>query len=74
MNGLQSPFDPSEASGSKTGSGRGAGNPVKFRIVGETNGSPYKDAHRGEAGLSAGSASRFYLPSVVRGVRIGRVC
>ncbi|GGS36037.1 hypothetical protein GCM10008961_29570 [Deinococcus knuensis] len=47
---------------------------VKFRIVGETNGSPYKDARRGEAGLSAGSASRFYVPPVVRGVRIGRVC
>ncbi|MFN4253256.1 hypothetical protein, partial [Deinococcus sp.] len=29
---------PSEASGGKTDSGRGAGNPVKFRIVGETNG------------------------------------
>ncbi|GAA5438898.1 hypothetical protein Dcae01_00392 [Deinococcus caeni] len=27
-----------DASGSNTGSGRGAGNPVTFRIVGETNG------------------------------------
>jgi hypothetical protein len=38
LNGLQSPFNPSEASWSKTGSGRGAGNPVKFRIAGEMNG------------------------------------
>ncbi|WP_230273722.1 M1 family metallopeptidase [Deinococcus sp. 6YEL10] len=38
LNGLQSPFNRSEASGSNTGSGRGAGNPVKSRIVGETNG------------------------------------
>ncbi|WP_291432518.1 hypothetical protein, partial [Deinococcus sp.] len=37
-NGLQSPFNPSEASGSKTGSGRGAGNLAKFRVVGETDG------------------------------------
>ena len=41
LNGLQSPFNPSEASGSNTGSGREADNPVKSRIAGETNGSPY---------------------------------
>ncbi|GGN27597.1 hypothetical protein GCM10010842_00660 [Deinococcus daejeonensis] len=38
LSGLQSPLGPSEASESKTGSGRGAGNPVMFRIAGETNG------------------------------------
>ena len=38
LNGLQNPFNPSGASRSKTGSGRGAGNPAMFRVVGETNG------------------------------------
>jgi uncharacterized protein YjbI with pentapeptide repeats len=51
LNGLQSLFNPSEASRSNTGSGRGAGNPVKFRIVGETNGIRMSGARLEDAAL-----------------------
>jgi len=42
LNRLQSPFNPSEASGRETGAGREADKPAMFRVVGETNGIHFK--------------------------------